>query len=49
MGAEVMGENDDLVKVCEAADGGDACPVLARLGQALQRRAAAATTSSRSS
>jgi acyl-homoserine-lactone acylase len=29
MGAEVMGANDDLVKVCEAADGGDACPVLA--------------------
>jgi acyl-homoserine-lactone acylase len=29
MGAEVMSENDDLVKVCEAADGGDACPVLA--------------------
>jgi acyl-homoserine-lactone acylase len=29
MGAEVMSANDDLVKVCEAADGGDACPVLA--------------------
>ena len=29
MGAEVMSQNDDLVKVCEAADGGDACPVLA--------------------
>ena len=29
MGAEVMGANNDLVKVCEAADGGDACPVLA--------------------
>ena len=29
MGAEVMGANGDLVKVCEAADGGDACPVLA--------------------
>jgi acyl-homoserine-lactone acylase len=29
MGAEVMSENGDLVKVCEAADGGDACPVLA--------------------
>jgi acyl-homoserine-lactone acylase len=28
-GAELMSENDDLVKVCEAADGGDACPVLA--------------------
>ena len=25
MGAEVMSENNDLVKVCEAADGGDAC------------------------
>ncbi len=30
MGAEVMGAGGDLVKVCEAADGGDACPVLAR-------------------
>ena len=29
MGAEVMGANGDLVKVCEAAAGGDACPVLA--------------------
>src|ERR1700712_1487665 len=29
LGAEVMGANGDLVKVCEAADGGDACPVLA--------------------
>lgn len=29
MGAEVMGANGDLVKVCEAAQGGDACPVLA--------------------
>jgi acyl-homoserine-lactone acylase len=29
MGAEVMGAGGDLVKVCEAADGGDACPVLA--------------------
>jgi acyl-homoserine-lactone acylase len=29
MGAEVMSANDDLVKVCEAAAGGDACPVLA--------------------
>ncbi|MEO5653067.1 MAG: penicillin acylase family protein [Marmoricola sp.] len=33
MGAEVMsagsGNTNDLVKVCEAADGGDACPVLA--------------------
>jgi len=28
-GAEVIGANGDLVKVCEAADGGDACPVLA--------------------
>jgi acyl-homoserine-lactone acylase len=28
-GAELMSANDDLVKVCEAADGGDACPVLA--------------------
>jgi acyl-homoserine-lactone acylase len=28
-GAELMSENGDLVKVCEAADGGDACPVLA--------------------
>ncbi|HET9499119.1 MAG TPA: penicillin acylase family protein [Marmoricola sp.] len=28
-GAEVMGEGGDLVKVCEAAEGGDACPVLA--------------------
>lgn len=28
MGGEVMSEGDDLVKVCEAADGGDACPVL---------------------
>jgi len=28
MGAEVMGTTD-LVKVCQAADGGDACPVLA--------------------
>ena len=27
--AEVMGAGNDLVKVCEAADGGDACPVLA--------------------
>jgi acyl-homoserine-lactone acylase len=30
MGAEVMSAGGDLVKVCEAADGGDACPVLAR-------------------
>jgi acyl-homoserine-lactone acylase len=29
MGAELMSENGDLVKVCQAADGGDACPVLA--------------------
>ncbi len=29
MGAEVMGAGNDLVKVCEAAAGGDACPVLA--------------------
>ncbi len=29
MGGEVMGANNDLVKVCEAAAGGDACPVLA--------------------
>src|SRR6195952_1400398 len=29
MGAEVMSVNNDLVKVCEAADGGDAGPVLA--------------------
>jgi acyl-homoserine-lactone acylase len=29
MGGEVMGEGNDLVKVCEAAAGGDACPVLA--------------------
>jgi acyl-homoserine-lactone acylase len=28
-GAELMSENGDLVKVCESADGGDACPVLA--------------------
>jgi acyl-homoserine-lactone acylase len=28
-GAELMSENGDLVKVCQAADGGDACPVLA--------------------
>jgi acyl-homoserine-lactone acylase len=28
-GAELMSQNGDLVKVCEAADGGDACPVLA--------------------
>jgi acyl-homoserine-lactone acylase len=28
-GAELMSQDDDLVKVCEAADGGDACPVLA--------------------
>ena len=28
-GAELMAENGDLVKVCQAADGGDACPVLA--------------------
>ena len=28
-GAELMAENGDLVKVCEAAAGGDACPVLA--------------------
>jgi acyl-homoserine-lactone acylase len=28
-GAEVMSAGGDLVKVCEAADGGDACPVLA--------------------
>lgn len=28
-GAELMSQGDDLVKVCEAADGGDACPVLA--------------------
>ncbi len=30
MGGEVMGAGNDLAKVCEAADGGDACPVLAR-------------------
>jgi acyl-homoserine-lactone acylase len=30
LGAEVMDQHDDLVKVCEAADGGDACPVLAK-------------------
>ncbi len=29
LGAEVMNQHGDLVKVCEAADGGDACPVLA--------------------
>ena len=29
MGGEVMSENNDLVTVCEAAEGGDACPVLA--------------------
>ncbi len=29
MGAEVMAANGDLVKICEAAQGGDACPVLA--------------------
>jgi acyl-homoserine-lactone acylase len=28
MGAEVMGADGDLVEVCVAADGGDACPVL---------------------
>jgi acyl-homoserine-lactone acylase len=28
LGAEVMSQGGDLVKVCEAADGGDACPVL---------------------
>lgn len=28
MGAEVMSAGNDLVKVCEAANGGDACPVL---------------------
>lgn len=28
-GAEVMSENDDLVTVCRAAEGGDACEVLA--------------------
>ena len=28
-GAELMSENGDLVKVCQAASGGDACPVLA--------------------
>jgi len=28
-GAELMSQNGDLVKVCETADGGDACPVLA--------------------
>jgi acyl-homoserine-lactone acylase len=28
-GAELMSAGGDLVKVCEAADGGDACPVLA--------------------
>ncbi|MCX6396950.1 MAG: penicillin acylase family protein [Propionibacteriales bacterium] len=28
-GAEIMGANGDLVKICEAAEGGDACPVLA--------------------
>jgi acyl-homoserine-lactone acylase len=28
-GAELMSQNGDLVKVCQAADGGDACPVLA--------------------
>lgn len=28
MGAEVMSVGNDLVKVCEAADGGDACPML---------------------
>lgn len=28
MGAEVMSQGDDLVKVCQAAAGGDACPVL---------------------
>jgi acyl-homoserine-lactone acylase len=28
-GAELMSQDGDLVKVCEAADGGDACPVLA--------------------
>ena len=33
MGAEVMSRNGDLVKVCEAADGGDACPVLAAWDQ----------------
>ena len=27
-GGELMSEGDALVKVCEAADGGDACPVL---------------------
>jgi acyl-homoserine-lactone acylase len=30
LGAEVMGAGNDLVKVCEAAAGGDACPVLQR-------------------
>ncbi len=30
MGAEVMSRGGDLVKVCEAANGGDACPVLAK-------------------
>ncbi|MBO9522225.1 MAG: penicillin acylase family protein [Nocardioidaceae bacterium] len=29
LGAEVMSENGDLVKICQNADGGDACPVLA--------------------
>lgn len=29
MAAEVIGANGDLVKICRAADGGDACPVLA--------------------
>lgn len=29
LGAELMSAGDDLVKVCEAAAGGDACPVLA--------------------
>ena len=28
MGAEVMGAGNDLVEACEAAEGGDACPVL---------------------
>ncbi|MFL6022363.1 MAG: penicillin acylase family protein [Marmoricola sp.] len=28
-GGELMSQNGDLVKVCEAAQGGDACPVLA--------------------
>ena len=36
LGAEVMSEGDDLVKVCEAADGGDACDVLRALGPHLQ-------------